>query len=169
MSKKKASPREHLDARSCNLQDGKGSASDLQHQSGFRSGLGRLAGPHCLSCRGSMPAAATRRAGTRNPTVLALKLQESPQLIAIVDLMRPHPSSDYDALGLLILHRTWQGKGLGLEAAGALENVLHLVVRSREVLASPAKNPAKRFPTTLVEWKPAPSLCAIGKMRINPS
>jgi len=109
--------------------------------------------------------------GRETQRFLALKLQESPQLIAIVDLMRPHPhpSSDYDALGLLILHRAWQGKGLGLEAAGALENVLHLVVRSREVLASPAKNPAKRFPTTLVEWKPAPSLCAIGKVRINPS
>jgi RimJ/RimL family protein N-acetyltransferase len=59
-----------------------------------------------------------------NQRFLALKLRESGQLIGIADLLAPHPRGDYAALGLLILHRAWQGKGLGREAAGAIENVL---------------------------------------------
>jgi RimJ/RimL family protein N-acetyltransferase len=59
-----------------------------------------------------------------NQRFLALKLRESGQLIGIADLLAPHPRGDHAALGLLILHRAWQGKGLGREVAGATENVL---------------------------------------------
>jgi RimJ/RimL family protein N-acetyltransferase len=59
-----------------------------------------------------------------NQRFLALRLRESGQLIGIADLLTPHPRGDYAALGLLILHRAWQGKGLGREAAGVIENVL---------------------------------------------
>ena len=59
-----------------------------------------------------------------NQPFLALKLRGSGQLIGIADLLTPHPRGDYAALGLLILHRAWQGKGLGREAASAIENVL---------------------------------------------
>jgi RimJ/RimL family protein N-acetyltransferase len=59
-----------------------------------------------------------------NQRFLALKLRGSGELIGIADLLAPHPRGDYAALGLLILHRAWQGKGLGREAAGAIENVL---------------------------------------------
>ena len=52
-----------------------------------------------------------------NQPFLALKLRGSGQLIGIADLLTPHPRGDYAALGLLILHRAWQGQGLGREAA----------------------------------------------------
>jgi RimJ/RimL family protein N-acetyltransferase len=59
-----------------------------------------------------------------NQRFLALRLRESGKLIGIADLLAPHPRGDYAALGLLILHRAWQGKGFGREAAGTIENVL---------------------------------------------
>lgn len=84
----------------------------------FRSRLGRLGGPFYLYYRGSKPMASTHRASARKSTVPALKLRESGQLIGIADLLAPHPRGDHAALGLLILHRAWQGKGFGREAAG---------------------------------------------------
>jgi hypothetical protein len=101
-----------------------GSASDLQQQSRFRSRLERLGGPLCPSYRGSKPVAATHRASARKSTVPSAEASGKRQLIGIADLLAPHPRGDHATLGLLILHRARQGKGLGREAAGAIENVL---------------------------------------------
>jgi RimJ/RimL family protein N-acetyltransferase len=64
------------------------------------------------------------RQARENQRFLALRLGESGPLIGIADLLTPPPRGDYAALGLLILHRTWQGKGLGREAASAIEDAL---------------------------------------------
>ena len=102
----------------------RGSASDPQPQSIFRSGPGRLGGPLCLSYPESKPVVAAHRAGAKNQTVPSV---EASGKRAIDRYSRSHdaPSrGDYAALGLLILHRVWQGKGLGSEAASAIENML---------------------------------------------
>ena len=46
------------------------------------------------------------------------------ELIGMGDMLTPHPRGNWAALGLLILHREWQGQGLGREAAGAIEKML---------------------------------------------
>ena len=48
----------------------------------------------------------------------------SVELIGMGDMLTPHPRGNYAALGLLIMHRDWQGQGLGREAAEALEAML---------------------------------------------
>jgi len=56
--------------------------------------------------------------------LLLVRLREGGQLIGVADLLAPHPRGDYAALGLLILHRDLQRRGLGGEAAEAIENAL---------------------------------------------
>ena len=48
----------------------------------------------------------------------------STELIGMGDMLTPHPRGNYAALGLLIMHRDWQGRGLGREAAKAIEAML---------------------------------------------
>ena len=54
----------------------------------------------------------------------AIRPQGSVELIGFGDMLTPHPRGNYAALGLLIMHRDWQGRGLGREAAEALETML---------------------------------------------
>jgi RimJ/RimL family protein N-acetyltransferase len=46
------------------------------------------------------------------------------ELIGMGDMLTPHPRGNYAALGLLIMHRDWQGRGLGREAADVVEAML---------------------------------------------
>ncbi len=54
----------------------------------------------------------------------AIRPLGSDELIGMGDMLTPHPSGNWAALGLLILHREWQGRGLGREAAEAIEAML---------------------------------------------
>ena len=56
--------------------------------------------------------------------LLLVRLREGGQLIGVADLLTPHPRGNYAALGLLILHSDWQRRGLGGEAAEAIESAL---------------------------------------------
>jgi GNAT superfamily N-acetyltransferase len=56
---------------------------------------------------------------------LMLRLRETGELAGVADLLTPQPRAPtVAALGLLILHRKWQGIGLGREAALAIEDRL---------------------------------------------
>ena len=46
------------------------------------------------------------------------------ELIGMGDMLTPHPRGNWAALGLLIMHREWQGRGFGREAAEAIESML---------------------------------------------
>jgi RimJ/RimL family protein N-acetyltransferase len=59
-----------------------------------------------------------------NQRYLAIRPLGSPELIGIGDVLTPHPRGNYAALGLLTMHRDWQGQGVGREAAEALETML---------------------------------------------
>ncbi len=61
----------------------------------------------------------------KNQRTLSLRTSDG-QLIGIADLLAPHPSGHYAALGLLIFHRDWQSVGLGKEATRAIEDALSL-------------------------------------------
>jgi GNAT superfamily N-acetyltransferase len=54
----------------------------------------------------------------------AIRPIDDMDLIGMGDLLTPHPRGNYAALGLLIMHREWQGRGLGREAAEAIEAML---------------------------------------------
>ena len=54
----------------------------------------------------------------------ALRPKGGNELIGMGDMLTPHPRGNYAALGLLILHREWQGQGIGREAAEAIEAML---------------------------------------------
>jgi RimJ/RimL family protein N-acetyltransferase len=54
----------------------------------------------------------------------AIRPKGGGELIGMGDIMTPHPRGNYAALGLLIMHREWQGQGLGREAAEAIETML---------------------------------------------
>jgi RimJ/RimL family protein N-acetyltransferase len=54
----------------------------------------------------------------------AIRPQGGDELIGMGDMLTPHPRGNYAALGLLIMHREWQGRGLGGEAADAIESML---------------------------------------------
>jgi RimJ/RimL family protein N-acetyltransferase len=59
-----------------------------------------------------------------NHRFLTPKLNENCKVIGLGDLLAPHPKGPYAALGLLIIHRDWQGQGLGREAALAIDSAL---------------------------------------------
>src|SRR5438445_6622994 len=44
---------------------------------------------------------------------LVLRLREDGRLIGLGDVLAPHPRGSYAAIGLLIIHKDWQGRGLG--------------------------------------------------------
>ena len=54
----------------------------------------------------------------------AIRPIDGMELIGMGDILAPHPRGNYAALGLLIMHRDWQGRGLGREAAYAIEWML---------------------------------------------
>jgi len=54
----------------------------------------------------------------------AVRPRLSGELIGMGDMLTPHPRGNYAALGLLIMHREWQGQGLGCEVATAIETML---------------------------------------------
>ena len=59
-----------------------------------------------------------------NQRYFAVRPSGSAELIGMGDMLTPHPRGNYAALGLLIMHRDWQGQGLGCEVAGAIETML---------------------------------------------
>jgi GNAT superfamily N-acetyltransferase len=59
-----------------------------------------------------------------NQRCLGLRRRDSGRLIGVAELLVPHPRGDCAALGLLLVHRDWQGQGLGREAAVAIEETL---------------------------------------------
>jgi RimJ/RimL family protein N-acetyltransferase len=54
----------------------------------------------------------------------AIRPKGGGELIGMGDMLTPHPRGNWAALGLLILHRDWQGRGFGREAADAIEAML---------------------------------------------
>src|SRR5271168_1541874 len=54
----------------------------------------------------------------------AIRPKGGDELIGMGDMLTPHPRGNWAALGLLILHREWQNRGLGREAADAIEAML---------------------------------------------
>ena len=54
----------------------------------------------------------------------AIRPKGGDELIGMGDMLTPHPSGNWAALGLLIMHREWQSRGLGREAADAIETML---------------------------------------------
>jgi RimJ/RimL family protein N-acetyltransferase len=59
-----------------------------------------------------------------NQRYFTLRLKPGEELIGFGDLLTPHPRRPLAALGLLILHRDWHGRGAGREAALAIERQL---------------------------------------------
>src|SRR5215469_9245073 len=59
-----------------------------------------------------------------NQRYFTLRLKPGEELIGFGDLLAPHPRRPLAALGLLILRRDWQGRGVGREAALAIERQL---------------------------------------------
>jgi GNAT superfamily N-acetyltransferase len=71
---------------------------------------------------------------------------DSMELIGMGDMLAPHPRGNYAALGLLILHRDWQGRGLGRETANAIEAVLAAEGwRELELLVLQVRARSRRF------------------------
>ena len=54
----------------------------------------------------------------------AIRPRGTDELIGMGDMLTPHPRGNWAALGLLIMHREWQERGLGREAADAIEAML---------------------------------------------
>src|SRR5689334_19673427 len=54
----------------------------------------------------------------------AIRPIDGMELIGMGDMLAPHPRGNYAALGLLIMHGDWQGRGLGRDAANAIEGML---------------------------------------------
>jgi RimJ/RimL family protein N-acetyltransferase len=65
--------------------------------------------------------AETRRG---NSHCLAIRLRDTNELIGTAALVAPHPNKPFPWIGLLLIDRAWQGRGLGAEAAHAIEDQL---------------------------------------------
>ncbi len=59
-----------------------------------------------------------------NSHCLSIRLRASGELIGIASLVVPHPREPYPWIGLLLIHKEYQGKGFGKEALAAIEEVL---------------------------------------------
>jgi RimJ/RimL family protein N-acetyltransferase len=65
--------------------------------------------------------AETRR---ENSHCLAIRFQDTNKLVGTAALVAPHPNKPFPWIGLLLIDRKWQGRGLGAEAAHAIEDRL---------------------------------------------
>ena len=63
----------------------------------------------------------TRR---ENSHCLAIRFQDTNKLVGTAALVAPHPNKPFPWIGLLLIDRIWQGRGLGAEAAHAIEDRL---------------------------------------------
>jgi RimJ/RimL family protein N-acetyltransferase len=81
-----------------------------------------------------------------NSHCLALRLRATEELVGTAAIVAPHPDEPFPWIGLLLIDGTWQGQGLGGEAASAIERQLAAEgwteVRLGVMLANPR---ARRF------------------------